>query len=177
MAIKKELESERVKVISWSKTEGVDLMKNIPEIPNVNYIIHNVGGLGSLTDLKQYNEVMKKNYGIMAEIMSRPFGNKLERVIVISSIYGKERGHNPIFDAAKAAQIAYIKSMSGIYDNITWNVICPGHIDTDKPFPYKPDKIGTPEDVANLVLFLCSEKSKYINGAVITVDGGESYSY
>ena len=46
LAIKKALEAEGVEVISWSRSEGVDLMKEIPDIPDVDFIIHNVGGMG-----------------------------------------------------------------------------------------------------------------------------------
>ena len=40
-----------------------------------------------------------------------------------------------------------------------------------KTIPLK--RIGTPENVADLVTFLCSEKSSYINGQIIKVDGGQ----
>jgi 3-oxoacyl-[acyl-carrier protein] reductase len=99
------------------------------------------------------------------------------RVITISSIYGKEKGENPGFCAAKSAQIAYMKSMAGKYNKITFNTICPGHIDVGKPFPDNPKVLGKPKDVANLVVFLCSDKARHINGATITVDGGESHSF
>jgi NAD(P)-dependent dehydrogenase (short-subunit alcohol dehydrogenase family) len=35
-------------------------------------------------------------------------------------------------------------------------------------------RIGEPDDVANLVLFLVSEETSYINGAVVVIDGGQS---
>ena len=44
LAIKKALEKEGVKVISWSRSEGVDVMKDIPEIPKADILINNVGG-------------------------------------------------------------------------------------------------------------------------------------
>jgi len=72
------------------------------------------------------------------------------------------------------------------------NAICPGFINTDmvkgvaaKQFPENPKKFydqiidgipsgrfGEPEEIANLVLFLISDESVYINGSVITIDGG-----
>jgi len=175
LAIKKALEKEGVKCISWSRSEGVDLMKKIPKMINVDFIIHNVGG-GGTWKKEDYELIMKKNYGIMAQLLINLSIN-VKRVIVISSIYGKEAGFNEAFTAAKAAEIAYMKSCSRKYDGCTFNTICPGHINVGKSFPYKPEKVGKPEDVANIVTFLCSNKASYINGANITVDGGESHAF
>ena len=184
LAIKKALEEEGVKCISWSRSEGIDLdlgwldLKYYCELKKADILINNIGG-GGTYDKKESGKVMWKNYGITKELTDLFVENKKtpSRVITISSIYGKEKGHNPYFTAAKAAQIAYMKSIAGKYKNITFNTICPGHIDVGKPFPDKPKIIGKPNDVANIVVFLCSEKAKHINGACITIDGGESHSF
>ena len=68
--------------------------------------------------------------------------------------------------------------------NITVNAIAPGFIDTDMTQQLS-DKVkdamkaqipmkrpGTPEDIANLALFLASDEASYITGEVIRVDGG-----
>ena len=175
LAIKKALEAEGVKCISWSRSEGVDLMKEIPTIPQVDFVIHNVGGGGTWIQ-SNWNEIMQKNYGILAALCCK-MAQTVTRVITISSIYGKEAGFNEAFTAAKAAEIAFMKSCSRKYSGCTYNTICPGHIDVGKPFPYKPEIIGKPEDVAGIVTFLCSDKAKHINGACITIDGGESHSF
>ena len=183
LAIKKALEKEGVKVISWSRSEGFDLMKAwrhqmiMEKFPKVDILINNVGGIGS--NPYEVALPMEKNYGIMVDLIREFLKDKASwgRVITISSIYGKEKGHNPGFTAAKAAQIAYMKSLAGRCGAITFNTICPGHIDVGKPFPDKPEIIGKPSDVANIVTFLCSDKAKHINGACVTVDGGESHSF
>ena len=68
--------------------------------------------------------------------------------------------------------------------NIRVNAVAPGFIDTDmaRQMPetiyteriksIKMGRIGTPEDVANLILFLASDLSSYVTGQVIGVDGG-----
>lgn len=186
-AIKECLEKEGVKVINWDIEEGFDLMKDIPKIMGVDFLINNVGGIGS--DETKWKLAMEKNYNIMVKMIDNYLTQnhrnaingyplqKTGRVITISSIYGKEKGHNPGFTAAKSAQIAYMKSLSGRYKGITFNTICPGHIDVGKDFPDKPEVIGKPKDVANIVTFLCSDKAKHINGSCIVVDGGVSHSF
>lgn len=184
LAIKKSLEAEGVKVISWSRSEGVDLLEKGMKlkIPSVDIMINNVGGMGN-ADFDSAWECLEKNYGICYELTMAFIYNSLRdkrkegRVITISSIFGKEKGHNPFFTAAKAAQIAFMKSLAGTREGITFNTICPGHIDVGKPFPDNPEIVGKPEDVAEIVTFLCSDKAKHINGATITIDGGESHSF
>jgi len=185
LAIKQALENEGVEVISWSRSEGVDLMKITPEFlrkfPDVDFLINNVGGIGS--DPSEWKLAMEKNYNIMVELtnaylMKKPnFG----RVITIASMYGKEKGPSPGFTAANSAQIAYMKSLAGTINGITFNTIAPGYIHT-KPEIWRYAKevnapIGEPEDVANIVTFLCSDKAKHLNGSLITVDGGFTHSF
>ena len=185
---------EGVKVYGISRTDNMDLStqegleqakKIIKEI-NPSILINNVGGFGRKYDfIASYYGAFNINCVPMFELtdeflhrlcsLNRP--HESGRVITISSIYGKEAGLNPFFTAAKAYQVAYMKEMSRKFRqrNITFNTICPGEIDVGKV--EKQSHFGKPEDVANLVAFLCSDLAKHINGACITVDGGESYSY
>lgn len=179
LAIVKALAEEGCQVHSISRTEGYDLMKKTPKWLCADFLINNVGGIGS--DPEEWELSMDKNYKIMVR-MTETFlmrHKNTGRVITISSIYGKEKGPNPGFAAAKAAQIAYMKSLAGTIKGVTFNTICPGHIDTGKKFPKedKVTKVGKPEDVADIVTFLCSDRASYINGACITVDGGESHAF
>lgn len=180
LAIKKALEKEEVKCISWSRSEGVDLDKKVPSLPNIDILILNAGGRGTWKS-KDADKILSLNFNVNASLVSDfklEYGIKnYGRIIYIGSIYGKEKGTNEWFTASKAAMIALIKSLAGRYGGFTFNTICPGHIDVGKQFQYKPEKIGKPEDVANIVTFLCSDKASHINGACITVDGGESHSF
>jgi len=118
------------------------------------------------------------------------------RVVTITSIYGKQAGGRPWFNIAKAAQTTLMKNLSinqqYASSNITFNSVAPGGIwipntgwekmrDEDPQgfeefltnnFPR--GSMGTPEEVADLVLFLCSDRASLINGASISADGGES---
>lgn len=124
---------------------------------------------------------------------------KWGRVITIASIYGHEAGARPWFTMAKSAQISMMKTLSLTHDlvrdGITFNSVAPGNImisDTgweremkenpeafkatmDRNFPL--GRMGTPEEVAHVVGFLCSEQASLVNGACVPVDGGESHAF
>ncbi|ERJ11446.1 3-oxoacyl-[acyl-carrier-protein] reductase [Haloplasma contractile] len=88
--------------------------------------------------------------------------------------------------ASKAGVIGLTKSLARelATRNVTVNAVAPGFIQTkmtenlsdeiiesyQKNIPLS--RLGNPEDIANLVTFLCSEKANYITGQVINVDGG-----
>lgn len=183
LAISESLRKDNVVVHDVSRTCGIDVTIEedmcflLELVYDVDILCNNVGGIGS--DHSLWELCFPKNCAVMIKLTQKFLERKREwgRVITISSIYGKEKGPNPCFAAAKAAQIAYMKSLAGKYPGITFNTVCPGHIDVGKPFPDMPTTMGNPQDVANVVTFLCSDKSAHVNGACITVDGGESHSF
>jgi len=108
-------------------------------------------------------------------------------IINISSIVGlKGNPGQSNYAASKAGMIGFSKSIALELGsrNIRSNVIAPGFIETEmtselsedvvnewiKGIPLK--RVGKPEDVANLCLFLSSDLSSFITGQVINVDGG-----
>lgn len=107
----------------------------------------------------------------------------------ISGISGIARQAN--YSASKAGIIGLTKALAkevASY-NIRVNCVAPGFIDTDMTNAMKDDvkeksknnipfgRFGTPEEVAKAVSFLLSERSGYITGQVIKVDGGLHTSY
>lgn len=109
------------------------------------------------------------------------------KIINISSIVGLVGNPGQAnYAASKAGIIGFAKSLAKELAprNITVNVIAPGYIDTPitqklpedikeqylKAIPLK--RFGTPEDVAELCLFLVSDKASYITGEVIGITGG-----
>ena len=169
LAIKQALEKEGVECISWSRETGQDLEKEMPELPDVDIIINNVGGGGAFNQWDCKYKVYK-NVGIMARITCgwlleyKPWG----RVITIASIYGTHPGDNAGFAAAKAAQIMFMKSLAyqNKYPGITFNCVSPAEV-SDAGTP-KNVKLKA-NDVANLVTFLCSNKADMITGQNIVI--------
>ena len=82
------------------------------------------------------------------------------------------------YDASKAGLINLTKNMAKYYmPNIRVNAVAPGYIDTDMDEEKNIDnvllqRVGKKEEIANVIYFLASDKSSYINGEVIRVDGG-----
>ena len=113
--------------------------------------------------------------------------NKWGRIVFISSVAGISGNTGQSnYAASKAGMIGLAKTISKELGsrNITSNVIAPGYIDTDMTSflndEQKEDiigqlsikRVGKPEDIANIVSFLCSDESEYITGQVFPVDGG-----
>jgi 3-oxoacyl-[acyl-carrier protein] reductase len=96
-------------------------------------------------------------------------------------VEGKRGRSGPAYAAAKGGVIAFTKWVAkdaGCY-GIYVNAIAPGGIETDltKGFVYPVEdlpisRMGKPEDVAQMVVFLASDASNYTTGQAINVDGG-----
>lgn len=108
-------------------------------------------------------------------------------IVNISSVSGIHPLPGQVnYAAAKAGVIGFTKSLAKEVApyNIRVNAVAPGFIETDmteqlgekyraRLFDIIPlGRFGTPEEVANIVVFLVSDKSQYITGQVIQVDGG-----
>ena len=116
--------------------------------------------------------MMKKRYG---------------KIINISSVVGLNgNAGQGNYSASKAGVVGFTKSMAKELASrgVRVNAIAPGFIETDMTDVLKDEiknemvkniplcAFGQPEDIANLVVFLASEKSDYITGELIKVDGG-----
>lgn len=168
---------------------------------SIDITVHNIGGGGRWgmpnieeTNPKVWREVYEKNAGaaIAFTRWAIPFmrASGWGRVVTIASIFGREGGGRPWFNMAKAAEISLMKTLAMTpylaRSGITFNTVAPGRIaiegKDDDLTPAVLDelplgRVGMPEEVANVVLFLCSEQARLVNGACITVDGGESHCF
>ncbi len=112
-------------------------------------------------------------------------------IISTASVAGLRGGAAPhAYSAAKAAVINLTRSVALEVgkDRIRVNCICPGGINTPLIYNHVPggeqvagsllalaqpiQRAGTPEDIANMALFLAGDESEWITGAAMVVDGG-----
>jgi len=112
-------------------------------------------------------------------------GGKIVNMSSINGMRGKFAQVN--YAAAKGGEIAMTKSLAkelGKF-NVNVNVVAPGMVLTDMMSAIPPEfqnaamaetvvgRFATPEDVAHLVCFMCSDRSRHITGEVIKIDGGQ----
>jgi NAD(P)-dependent dehydrogenase (short-subunit alcohol dehydrogenase family) len=119
-------------------------------------------------------------------------GGAIVNMSSAAALQGVYKGH--VYTAAKGAILSFTRVLAGQYARygIRANVICPGLTVTERVMrmfgdPRKtpdsplramlekyPFSVGDPEDIANIALFLASDKARMITGATIAADGGSS---
>lgn len=124
---------------------------------------------------------------------------KWGRVVTVASKHGREGGGRPWFNMANSAEISFMKTMAMrpdlARDGVTFNSVAPGGImipDTGWEKSKKNDpenfakqinehfplgRMGLPEEVGDVITFICSERANLLNGASIAIDGGESRAF
>jgi 3-oxoacyl-[acyl-carrier protein] reductase len=167
--------------------------KTVRELGGLDILVNNagilrVGGLkdNSLEDIDALLDVNVRS-PIVASKAALAHLTKGGRIITIGS-YFADRVPAPVltvYSASKSAMIAFTKGLARELgpQEITVNLVQPGSIDTDMNPAHGPfgdalrqfmalGHYGKPDDIANAVAFLASEKAKYITGTTLTVDGG-----
>ena len=123
-------------------------------------------------------------YHVTQPLLKKMLLKKQGRIINIASVSGLQGSPGQVnYSAAKGGLIAASKTLAKevARKRVTVNVIAPGYITTDmtdgldqeelkKQIP--AGRLGRPQEIAELAGFLASEEAGYINGAVITIDGG-----
>ena len=165
------------------------------ESGKLDVLVNNAGvmkdALIGMVNRALVNEIYETNvFGVMnmlqlaTKLMSR---QKYGSIINLSSIVGIEG--NPgqlVYSATKGAVAAITKTAAKelAAQGIRVNAVAPGMIDTDmyrsigeerikdQVERIRMGKLGTPEEVADAILFLASDMSRYITGEIIGVNGG-----
>ena len=167
----------------------------IKEFGKVDVLVNNAGITKDMLlarmkeeDFKQVIDVnLVGTFNMTKNVISYMMKARNGRIINISSVVGiSGNAGQTNYSASKAGIIGFTKSLAKevASRNILVNAVAPGFIETNmtdvlkqevkdeiaKNIPLK--RMGTPQDVANVVKFLASEDSSYITGQVISVDGG-----
>lgn len=197
--IREESKNERVFALSFDINDYEAVSDGIRKVyslhKKIDVLVNNAGiapsGLAGFTDPKVIEATFNTNVLSLINITQLAVKLMLRKgsgsIINLSSIMGVNGASGmSSYSASKAAVIGFTKSLSKevAAKNIRVNAIAPGFIDTDmargideKLYEERLSsigmkRIGSPEDVANMALFLASEMSSYITGQVIGVDGG-----
>ncbi|HEX5519548.1 MAG TPA: SDR family NAD(P)-dependent oxidoreductase, partial [Candidatus Nitrosocosmicus sp.] len=165
-----------------------NLISNIFEkYGQIHILVNLVGGyIGgkSIIELEEseWDKMMdinlKSAFLISKNIMPKMIENRYGKLVHISSRTGvKAEGNDSAYAASKAGLVRFVESVSKEVKNYNININCilPTIIDTEHNRKAMPNADFTkwlkPEDLSNVILFLCSDHSKLINGAAIPTYG------
>lgn len=195
--LKNPFEEEGINAVKCDVTNEQDIKnlvkKVIDETKRIDVLVNNAGicKTGVFQDFSgdDFDKIISTNlksvFMLSKEVV--PFMlNKCGRIINISSVWGiKGASCETIYSASKAGVIGFTKALSKELapSKITVNCVSPGVILTDMLNQYTKEelddlkiqtpvgRLGTPKDVSNAVLFFANEKSDFITGQNLTVDG------
>jgi 3-oxoacyl-[acyl-carrier protein] reductase len=184
---------------SESLQELHDAIKN--KFGGIDIVIANIGDGRSVPDPIPDNEQWQRLWNINFEsalLTARSFLPMLENakgvLLFISSITALEAFGAPVdYSTAKSAVVAFSKNLARkVAEKVRVNVIAPGNVNfpgsswdekikqdasrvkniIDLTVPMK--RFGTPDEIADAALFLCSSRASFITGSVLVVDGGQT---
>ena len=174
------------------------------ELGRIDILINNAGGGGGPSFVETTDEQWESTFALTfwpSLRLSRLVVPGMRQqgggaIIMISSIYGREWGGRPAYQSAKSAQLSLAKSMARELapHGIRVNTVAPGSIrfpggSWDRRCQEDPEgmarfvsaemplgRFGRPEEVADVVAFLASERASLMVGACVNVDGCQSRS-
>lgn len=194
----KEIGREAV-AIKADVSKGDDVQRLIDEVEHhfstIDILVNNAGitrdALLMRMKDEDWDQVMainlKGTYNCTKAVTRKMMKQKSGKIVNIASVVGVMGNIGQAnYAASKAGVIGFTKSIAKelATRGINVNAVAPGFIQTDMTevlseevkesllahIPMK--QLGTPEDVANAVAFLCSDNARYITGQVLNIDGG-----
>ena len=200
-SVKRDIEKNKVECLAVkgdvSKFEDCEgLVKQIIEkFGKIDVLVNNAGITKDMLLMRMkkedFEQVVDVNlvgtFNVTKNVISHMLKARTGRIINISSVVGiSGNAGQTNYAASKAGIIGFTKSLAKevASRNILVNAVAPGFIETSMTDVLKEEvkeeiaksiplnRMGTVQDVANVVKFLTSEESSYITGQVIHVDGG-----
>ena len=181
-----------------------DIKQIINKLNNIDTLINCAGIISSGEEKEKYdylelnniiNTNLKGTISMCLQIIDKWKENNIKgNIINIGSIVANNGSkYFPIYSASKAGIVAFSKSIASRYGKlgIRCNIISPGVIKTPMSYIETPDfddyiedienntpleRLGNPDDIAKVALFLDSDNSLFITGQDIVVDGGYTLS-
>jgi acetoacetyl-CoA reductase len=167
------------------------------EIGAIDILVNNAGITRDMTFKKMgkadWDAVMRTNldscFNMTKQVMDGMTERGWGRVINVSSVNGQKGAFGQTnYSAAKAGIHGFTKALAleVAKKNVTINTISPGYIGTkmvtaipkeildSKILPQIPvGRLGKPDEVAGLIIYLCSEEAAFVTGANISINGGQ----
>jgi len=167
------------------------------EIGPIDILVNNAGITRDMTfkkmTKKDWDAVMRTNldscFNMTKQVMDGMVDRNWGRVINVSSVNGQKGAFGQTnYSAAKAGIHGFTKALAleVARKGVTVNTISPGYIGTKmvtaipkeildtKILPQIPvSRLGKPDEVAGLIIYLCSEEAAFVTGANISINGGQ----
>jgi acetoacetyl-CoA reductase len=167
------------------------------EVGPIDILVNNAGITKDMTfrkmDKAAWDAVIKTNLDSVFNMTKPVYDGMMDRgwgrIINVSSVNGSKGAFGQTnYAAAKAGMHGFTKSLAleSARKGVTVNTISPGYIGTkmvtaipkevleSKILPQIPvARLGKPEEVAGLIIYLCSEEAAFVTGANIAINGGQ----
>ena len=167
----------------------------ISENGNIDVLISNAGiarsGLAQDMGFDDYRDIMDTNFGGLFNLTSEVIPHMVRQgkgvILAVSSLWGQTGAScEALYSASKGAVDSYIKSLAKELgpSGIRVNAVSPGAVETDMMKGFGEDdrraicddtpegRLGNPEEIAETLYFLQSDKASFITGQIIGVNGG-----
>ena len=197
-----EKENNKIRVQTLDSTNKNQVEEFSKTIDKIDVLFHAVGFVhhGTILDCtsEEFYNSMNVNvysaYLMSATLLPKMISNKKGNIIIISSAASNVKGapNRFIYGTTKAALNGFVKAIAVDYvkEGIRCNAILPGTVQTPSwedrvsmakdPEQAKKDfiarqamgRLGQPEEIASLAVYLASDESEFVTGALYLIDGG-----